>query len=158
MGKYYLGVSMPQPNLLYMHICDDVRQETGGKISIMGVYDSYIVVPEFPYSLSKLCFYCRFNEVTNKHIFNFSIVNPSGEEAKIIEDSPCNPEKNENQGIFNVIAAPFEFLEEGKYQVIIKIIDLKGDEISYYTYTRSFFAVSLANVKKQEQVNNSQEL
>lgn len=35
--------------------CDDVRQETGNKLSLMGVYQSSLIVPTLPFVLPKLC-------------------------------------------------------------------------------------------------------
>jgi hypothetical protein len=35
--------------------CDDVRQETGNKLSLMGVYQSALFVPTLPFTLPKLC-------------------------------------------------------------------------------------------------------
>lgn len=35
--------------------CDDVRQEVGGKHSFMGVYNSDMLIPEFPANIGKLC-------------------------------------------------------------------------------------------------------
>ncbi|MHB1587726.1 MAG: hypothetical protein ACYCRH_11915 [Acidiferrobacteraceae bacterium] len=35
--------------------CDDVRQETGNKLSFMGVYRGTLLVPDFPFSFAKLC-------------------------------------------------------------------------------------------------------
>jgi len=35
--------------------CDDIRSETGGKLSYMGAYNSDLVVPQFPAQLAKLC-------------------------------------------------------------------------------------------------------
>lgn len=37
-------------------LCDDVRREEGNKLSYMGIYSSNLLVPEFPASMSKLCF------------------------------------------------------------------------------------------------------
>lgn len=34
--------------------CDDIRQEVGGKISLIGVYNGVMYVPEFPVTLPKL--------------------------------------------------------------------------------------------------------
>jgi hypothetical protein len=34
--------------------CDDVRQEVGGKLSLMGVYNAVMYVPQFPVTLPKL--------------------------------------------------------------------------------------------------------
>ena len=36
--------------------CDDVRQEAGGKMSLMGIYQSDLLVPEQQTVLPKLCF------------------------------------------------------------------------------------------------------
>jgi len=34
--------------------CDDIRQEVGGKLSLMGVYNAVMFVPQFPATLPKL--------------------------------------------------------------------------------------------------------
>lgn len=34
--------------------CDDIRQEVGGKISLIGVYNGVMYVPQFPVTLPKL--------------------------------------------------------------------------------------------------------
>jgi hypothetical protein len=36
-----------KPNLIYAHICEDVRLEMGDKVSLMGLFDS-ILAKEFP--------------------------------------------------------------------------------------------------------------
>lgn len=35
--------------------CDDIRQEVGGKISLMGIYAGKLIVPSIPIVLPKLC-------------------------------------------------------------------------------------------------------
>jgi hypothetical protein len=35
--------------------CDDIRQEIGGKLSYIGVYNAQMFVPSFPITLPKLC-------------------------------------------------------------------------------------------------------
>jgi hypothetical protein len=37
-------------------VCDDVRKEEGNKLSYMGIYGNSILVPNFPFTLAKLCF------------------------------------------------------------------------------------------------------
>jgi hypothetical protein len=41
----------------YAHtiFCDDVRQEVGGKMSLMGIYTGDLLVPQQPWVLPKLC-------------------------------------------------------------------------------------------------------
>jgi len=43
---------MPMLSTTY---CDDVRQEVSGKVSLIGVYNSVLYVPQFPVTLPKLC-------------------------------------------------------------------------------------------------------
>lgn len=35
--------------------CDDIRQELGGKLTLVGVYSGSLLVPSFPVTLPKLC-------------------------------------------------------------------------------------------------------
>ena len=39
--------------------CDDIRQETNGKISLMGIYGDNLVLANFPAKLAKLCLVVR---------------------------------------------------------------------------------------------------
>jgi hypothetical protein len=41
-------------------ICDDIRQEVGRKVSIMGIYDVAIIVKKVPTRLPKLCMFQRW--------------------------------------------------------------------------------------------------
>ena len=42
------------------HICDDIRTETGNKLSLMGLYDRGVVIERIPARLAKLCFFQRW--------------------------------------------------------------------------------------------------
>ena len=39
---------------LHSLFCDDIRQEVGNKLSLMGIYNGSMVVPSFPYELPRL--------------------------------------------------------------------------------------------------------
>jgi hypothetical protein len=39
--------------------CDDIRQEVGGKLSLIGVYSGGLLVSAFPVTLPKLCLFVR---------------------------------------------------------------------------------------------------
>ena len=43
------------PRHLEVIYCDDIRQETGNKLSYMGVYSGELFVPDVPVLLPKLC-------------------------------------------------------------------------------------------------------
>jgi len=40
--------------------CDDVRQEVGGKLSLIGVYNGVMYIPQFPVTLPKLWIVATF--------------------------------------------------------------------------------------------------
>lgn len=46
---------MTQPTTLSAIYCDDIRNEVGGKYSLMGVYQSEMVFPQFPALTPKFC-------------------------------------------------------------------------------------------------------
>lgn len=49
-------MSPGNPRFLDTIVCDDIRQELGNKMSIMGVYGPALVVPGFPVLMPRLCF------------------------------------------------------------------------------------------------------
>lgn len=49
-----------QDRVLHTIFCDDVRNEVGGKLSLMGCYSGELSVPSFPMTLPKLCMHFSF--------------------------------------------------------------------------------------------------
>jgi hypothetical protein len=70
-------VQIKAPKHEFTLLCDDIRQEMGGKTSLMGLYDHHIVVPQIPFVLPKVCFYTRFSRMDGTFKFSFSIVSPT---------------------------------------------------------------------------------
>jgi len=130
-------VQIKAPKHEFTLLCDDIRQEMGGKTSLMGIYDHHIVVPQVPFVLPKVCFYTRFSRMDGQFKFNFSIVSPSGDRRDIIRDSDVQIPDGAKEGTFNVIASPFEVQAEGVYEVIIGLT--KGADRFEYVYK---FAIS----------------
>ena len=132
-------VQIKAPKHEFTILCDDIRQEMGGKASLMGLYDHHIVVPEVPFVLPKVCFYSRFSRMDGQFKFSFSIVSPNGERKDIIRDSDVQIPEGAKEGTFNVIASPFEVGAEGVYEVILGLT--KGADRFEYVYK---FAISNA--------------
>jgi hypothetical protein len=130
-------VQIKAPKHEFTLLCDDIRQEMGGKTSLMGLYDHHIVVPQVPFVLPKVCFYTRFSRMDGTFKFGFSIVSPGGERKDIIRDSNVEIPDGAKEGTFNVIASPFEVGAEGVYEVIIGLT--KGADRFEYVYK---FAIS----------------
>jgi len=133
-------VQIKAPKHEFTLLCDDIRQEMGGKTSLMGLYDHHIVVPQVPFVLPKVCFYTRFSRMDGTFKFSFSIVSPGGERKDIIRDSDVEIPDGAKEGTFNVIASPFEVGAEGVYEVIIGLT--KGADRFEYVYK---FAISDGN-------------
>jgi hypothetical protein len=130
-------VQIKAPKHEFTLLCDDIRQEMGGKTSLMGLYDHHIVVPQIPFTLPKVCFYTRFSRMDGTFKFSFSIVSPGGERKDIIRDSDVQIPEGAKEGTFNVIASPFEVGAEGVYEVIVGLT--KGADRFEYIYK---FAIS----------------
>ena len=132
-------VQIKAPKHEFTLLCDDIRQEMGGKTSLMGLYDHHIVVPEVPFVLPKVCFFSKFSRMDGQFKFSFSVVSPSGERKDIIRDSDVQIPEGAKEGTFNVIASPFEVGAEGVFEVIIGLA--KGADRFEYVYK---FAISNA--------------
>jgi hypothetical protein len=130
-------VQIKAPKHEFTLLCDDIRQEMGGKTSLMGLYDHHIVVPQIPHSLPKVCFYTRFTRLDGAFKFSFSIASPNGDRKDVIKDSEIGIPEGAKEGTFNVIAAPFDVAAEGVYEVIIGLT--KGADRFEYIYK---FAIS----------------
>jgi hypothetical protein len=131
-GENMQEVQIKAPKHEYTMLCDDIRQEVGGKTSLMGIYDHHIVVPQVPHILPKLCFYTRFTRMEGQFKFSFSIVSPDGVRKDIIRDSDMQIPEGIKDVPLNVIASPFEVQGEGVYEVIIGLT--KGADRFEYVY------------------------
>jgi len=138
-------VQIKAPKHEFTLLCDDIRQEMGGKTSLMGLYDHHIVVPQVPFSLPKVCFYTRFSRMDGDFKFSFAIVSPGGERKDVIRDSDVQIPDGAKEGTFNVIAAPFEVTQDGIYEVVLGLT--KGADRFEYIYK---FAISDARKLQAE--------
>ncbi|MDR2696846.1 MAG: hypothetical protein LBB40_00030 [Holophagales bacterium] len=148
-------VQIKAPKHEFTLLCDDIRQEMGGKTSLMGIYDHHIVVPQVPYILPKVCFYTRFSRMDGQFKFNFSVVSPAGERRDIIRDSDVQIPEGAKEGTFNVIASPFEVQSEGVYEVIVGLT--KGADRFEYVYKFAISNGERLQAEYQQRVAQQQE-
>ncbi len=59
-------------------ICEDIRQELGGRVSLMGVLGSKLLVQSFPLPFPKLCLFIEWGEITGKVNVTLNIIPPEG--------------------------------------------------------------------------------
>lgn len=59
-------------------ICEDIRQEVGGRVSLMGVLGSKLLVQSFPLPFPKLCLFIEWGEILGKVNVTLNIIPPEG--------------------------------------------------------------------------------
>ncbi len=64
------------PRTIFPIICDDIRQEVGGKTSLMGVYGDHIVLTKFPFTFPKLCFQVHMRECSREFDLDIYLETP----------------------------------------------------------------------------------
>lgn len=60
--------------------CEDIRQEVGGKMSLMGVLGNKLLVPQFPLHMPKFCLFIEWAEQLGKSTINLRITTPNNEQ------------------------------------------------------------------------------
>ncbi len=64
----------------YVLFCEDIRQEMGGKVSLMGVLGSKLLTPQFPFGFPKLCLFIEWEDLVGKAEIAVNILAPEGVE------------------------------------------------------------------------------
>src|SRR6185437_5629636 len=103
-------------------ICDDIRQETGKKISLMGVYDDALVVKELPARLLKICIFqswaesdLKASETVRLNIVGNAIVAPINLECGM---EPEHFDAAATKAQILVALAPFDIVRAGEIEFI----------------------------------------
>lgn len=121
--------------------CDDIRQEIGGKQSLMGIYNADLIVGEFPTTLAKLCV-----QVTVRFPFGRSAENltvkmlmdeteltkidlPQGEIRRMMESAPTSEVSSEDRFVAAALAVQFSPLQLEKPSVLRARALVDGREV-----------------------------
>ena len=64
--------------------CEDIRQEVGGRVSLMGILGSKLMVQDFPLVFPKLCLFIEWGEITENLQISLNIIPPEGVDMKQI--------------------------------------------------------------------------
>ena len=68
-------------------ICEDIRQEVGGRVSLMGVLGSKLLVQQFPLPFPKLCLFIEWGELVGKINVTLNIIPPKGVDLPSVQPS-----------------------------------------------------------------------
>ena len=79
-GKEIFIMAPRKPKFEYSIICDDIREEKGNKLTLVGMYQRDIFVPKFPFSFPKLCFVLSYTGIKGGDSFSMQLITPSGKQ------------------------------------------------------------------------------
>jgi hypothetical protein len=128
---------MNQYNVVCL-FCEDIREETNEKYSLVGVFPDNVNVGEIPSAFPKLGIYARFNLATDFEIkeFSFNLRLPNGETIKLLDydvaEIKTEQQKAKNLGapfagfIFRAMASPAPIPAAGR---MFAVFAINGEEI-----------------------------
>lgn len=106
--------------------CDDIRQEVGGKTTLVGVYQEVLIPDEIPCIIPKLCIFMTI--ITEHDIADVPIEVKYDEIILFSNKVTCEIQKNEwsdyvlmHRASLNIIFTPVHLQKEGAIEVRVKI-------------------------------------
>ena len=137
---------MKVADTIFSIVCDDVREEVGGKLSIIGLYQEEIIFGKIPAMLPKLAFVIFLEGIKKtlpEVLVKASIPGRESQEIKI--DKPNKLDKSKiNRAIMSFFLSPVRFEEPGGL-----IIELYFGKEKNPTYTRSLTIREMSKNKKK---------
>jgi hypothetical protein len=110
---------------IYSIVCDDIREEKGNKLSLMGVYGPDIYFGKFPALLPKLCILLIFESITDKFTeINIKLKLPNAKPQVYKREVPANMPIGANFN-FMLNLVPFKVEEIGEARFEVRIGDSK---------------------------------
>lgn len=105
--------------LEYHLMCDDIRQEVGNKISLIGIYPGDIMSMPIPSVIPKLCFHLVFSNMRPGENLKIQFLDPDNK--KIVGfDNIEIPEKPElRKNVLDVGFMGIKVEKEGTYRLVI---------------------------------------
>jgi hypothetical protein len=114
-------------------ICDDIRQESGRKISLMGMYDEAVVVKQIPVRLAKICIFQRWadsnlkpGEKVRLEVVGNAIPGPVAIECQA---DPEHFSRAATKAQILVALAPFDILKGGEIEFLTYLPD--SEEVAH---------------------------
>lgn len=108
------------PKLDTVIFCDDFREETGNKGTLVGVYGKRLFLPKdakFPAGMRSLCIYTRFTNVRGGETIRITV----SHKGKVIFESPEStpmkaPPYEDDYSSYVFFLIPFTIEEVGAYE------------------------------------------
>lgn len=124
-----MSKTLPRHEITLM--LDDIREERGGKFSLIGLYTQDIIVEALPTMMSKLCLFTRMKGGEGTFSVRFSIKGPNGDEM-LAKFSPFSMTAREGYSHVNFMISPFGIKLEGRYDLTMYLDDELFYEMSFF--------------------------
>lgn len=122
-----------QPKFEYSIICDDIRQEIGNKLTFVGVYQNFIIVPKIPFNFPKLCFFIQYKDIRAGDQFLLELTDPSSKTiTKAIKITVPENHKPGRMRLFGIFS-PIKIQKHGEYTltIIVNGNEKKKQEVTF---------------------------
>ena len=90
------------PKLNYHLICDDIRQEVGKKVSLIGIYPGNVIFMPIPSVMPKLCFHLVFSRLKAGDNFGIQLLDPDNKKIGSIDNIEVPEKPQGSQGVFEL--------------------------------------------------------
>ena len=123
---------------IFTMICDDVREEKGNKLSLMGLYEKEYIVSHIPLIIPRICLIIMLSET--KEILNkvhITLKSPKSEPISINFDKLAKVEKGKDSRVI-VYLSPFKINGTGEATFEIKFNNDKKASIVHRFNIKKF--------------------
>jgi Family of unknown function (DUF6941) len=112
-------------------VCEDVRNEVGGKMSLMGIFHGDMALNDFPSTLPRLDFVLVLRNVTKPlHNIVFHVKPPGDDSTKIVQELPIVYKKGDS-GQIVLGAANFKLTKPGTFKIECLFNESEKPDLSY---------------------------
>lgn len=99
--------------------CDDIREETGNKVTLVGIYGKRLFLPKdakFPAGIRQLCVYIRLTGVRGGETLRVTVSRDSRTVFELPESAPIKtPNYPDEYSSVSLYLVPFAFESVGEY-------------------------------------------
>lgn len=107
------------PKLVNVILCDQVRQESTGKLLVIGMYTGTVLLGSCPATIPTLSFVCTWKLPRGSSIDGaFEVLSPEDEPLGSVTVRPQNQPTGDGEATTIIVLSPFTFTTLGEYRLV----------------------------------------
>ena len=123
--------------------CEDIRQEVGGRVSLMGILGTKLYVQDFPLVFPKLCLFIEWGEVKENLNVTLNIIPPAGVQMNNVHPSATI---GAQQGVVSrsmIVLTNFAFPKAGQY--VFEFV-VNGETVNREVFAVEKYEPAISNI------------